>query len=134
MLKQLFGGLCGMASCLQRAAVADLLIGFASASFAATPTITSVTAQQRYPWNGKVDISYTVTGDIAAEAKQKALITSFKATATDKVANKTYTATKLSGDRALTAGTHKFVWDLGAEGLSFKSSNVVFMVSCETTN
>ena len=80
-------------------------------AFAATPTITSVTAQQRYPWNGKVDISYTVTGDIAAEAKQKAVLTSLKVTAQDKVANKTYTATKLSGDRALTAGTHKFVWD-----------------------
>lgn len=102
-------------------------------AFAATPTITGVTAQQRYPWNGKVDISYTVTGDIAAEAKQKALITSLKVTAQDKVANKTYTATKLSGDRALTAGTHKFVWDMNAEGLTFKSADVVFTVSCETT-
>ena len=100
---------------------------------AATPTITGVTAQQRYPWNGKVDISYTVTGDIAAEAKQKAVLTSLKVTAQDKVANTTYTATKLSGDRALTAGTHKFVWDMNAEGLTFKSSNVVFNVSCETT-
>ena len=100
---------------------------------AATPTITGVTAQQRYPWNGKVDISYTVTGDIAAEANQKALVTSLKVTANDKVANKTYTATKVSGDMALTAGTHKFVWDLDAEGLTFKSSNVVFTVSCETT-
>ena len=100
---------------------------------AATPTITGVTAQQRYPWNGKVDISYTVTGDIAAEAKQKAVLTSLKVTAQDKVANKTYTATKLSGDRALTAGTHKFVWDMNAEGLTFNSSNVVFNVSCETT-
>ena len=100
---------------------------------AATPTITGVTAQQRYPWNGKVDISYTVTGDIAAEAKQKAVLTSLKVTAQDKVVNKTYTATKLSGDRALTAGTHKFVWDMNAEGLTFKSSNVVFNVSCETT-
>lgn len=99
----------------------------------ATPTITGVTAQQRYPWNGKVDISYTVTGDIAAEAKQKALLTSLKVTATDKTANKTYTATKLSGDMALTAGTHKFVWDMNAEGLTFKSSNTVFNVSCETT-
>ena len=100
---------------------------------AATPMITGVTAQQRYPWNGKVDISYTVTGDIAAEAKQKAVLTSLKVTAQDKVANTTYTATKLSGDRALTAGTHKFVWDMNAEGLAFKSSNVVFKVSCELT-
>ncbi len=105
----------------------------ATGIFAAAPTITGVTAQQRYPWNGKVDISYTVTGDIAAEAKQKALITSLKVTAQDKVANKTYTATKLSGDRALTAGTHTFVWDMNEEGLMFKSSNVVFNVSCETT-
>ena len=100
---------------------------------AATPTITGVTAQQRYPWNGKVDISYTVTGDIAAEAKQRAVFTSFKVTAQDEVANKTDTATKLSGDRALTAGTHKFVWDMNAEGLTFKSTDVVFTVSCETT-
>ena len=103
-------------------------------AFAATPTITGVTAVQRYPWNGKVDISYTVTGDIAAEAKQQAVFTSLKVTAQDNVANKTYTATKLSGDMALTAGTHKFVWDMNAEGLTFKSDDVVFNVSCETTS
>ena len=100
---------------------------------AATPTITGVTAQQRYPWNGKVDISYTVTGDIAAEAKQRAVFTSLKVTAIDKVANTTNIATQLSGDTALTAGTHKFVWDMNAEGLTSKSSNVVFNVACETT-
>ena len=109
------------------------IMAMVAMSALAAPTITGVTAQQRYPWNGKVDISYTVTGDIAAEAKQRAVFTSFKVTAQDKVANKTYTATKLSGDRALTAGTHKFVWDMNAEGLTFKSSNVVFNVSCETT-
>ena len=118
---------------MNKALGTGLLTLIGVAAFAATPTITGVTAQQRYPWNGKVDISYTVTGDIAAEAKQRAVFTSFKVTAQDKVANKTYTATKLSGDTALTAGTHKFVWDMNAEGLTFKSSNVVFNVSCETT-
>ena len=118
---------------MNKALGTGLLTLIGVAAFAATPTITGVTAQQRYPWNGKVDISYTVTGDIAEEAKQKAVLTSLKVTAQDKVANTTYTATKLSGDRTLTAGTHKFVWDLDAEGLSFKSSNVVFKVSCETT-
>ena len=102
-------------------------------AFAADPTITNVSAQQRYPWNGKVDISYKVTGDIAAVAKERVQVASLKVTATDKVANKTYTATQLSGDRTLTAGTHSLVWDLDAEGLTFKSSNVVFKVSCETT-
>ena len=31
-------------------------------SFAAAPTITDVTAKQRYPWNGMVDITCTVSG------------------------------------------------------------------------
>ena len=103
------------------------------AADAATPTITGVTAQQRYPWNGKVDISYTVTGDIAADAKQSAMLTSLKVTATDRDAATTYTATTLSGDATLSAGIHSIVWDMDAQGLSFKSSNVVFNVSCETT-
>ena len=103
-------------------------------AFADMPTITGVTAQQRYPWNGKVDISYTVTGDIAAEAKQRAVFTSLKVTAIDMEANTTNIASQLSGDINLTVGTHSIVWDMGAEGLSFKSSNVVFKVSCEMTN
>ena len=101
----------------------------------ATPSITGVTAQQRYPWNGKVDISYTVSGDIAAycgdDCKTYGLIPSLKVTATDKVASTNYTATSLSGDTALTDGTHSIVWDLDAQGLSIKSTNVVFNVSCE---
>ena len=33
-----------------------------SEAFAATPEIHNVTAKQRYPWNGLVDIDFTVTG------------------------------------------------------------------------
>ena len=100
----------------------------------ATPTITSVTAQQRYPWNGKVDIAYTVTGDIAGMALTNGLITTLKVTATDTVANTSYTATSdaLSGSATLTEGNHAIVWDLDQQGVNLKSSNVVFNVSCET--
>ena len=59
---------------MKKALGTGLLTLIGVAAFAA-PTITGVTAQQRYPWNGKVDISYTVTGDIAAEAKQRAVFT-----------------------------------------------------------
>ena len=52
-------------------------------TFAAASAITDVTAQQRYPWNGKVDISYTVTGDIAAEAKQAGGFAWLKVSAVD---------------------------------------------------
>ena len=116
--------------------VALVAIVMANLAYADSPAITDVMAQQRYPWNGKVDILYTVTGDIAEEAKQRALLTSLKVTAIDRVANTTYTATQLSGDLSLEEGTHSIVWDMDAEefSLPFKSSNVVFTVSCETTS
>ena len=99
----------------------------------ANPAITGVTAQQRYPWNGKVDIAYTVSGSLAATTKEQALITSLKVTATDRETGTSYTATSLSGDTGLSDGTHSLVWDMDAQGLTLKSTNVVFTVSCETT-
>lgn len=35
---------------------------FGVAASAAAPKVTGVTAQQRYPWNGKVDIVVTLSG------------------------------------------------------------------------
>ena len=98
-----------------------ILASFVNVSSFATPSITSVTAQQWYPWNGKVDLSYTVSGDVASHCRNYGLIPSLKVTATDKVVNKTYTATKLEGDTELTDGTHRLVWDLDAQGLAIKS-------------
>ena len=112
--------------------VALVAIVMANFAYADSPTITDVTAQQRYPWNGKVDISYTVTGDITEEAKQRALLTSLKVTVVDRTANTTNIAPQLSGDLSLAEGTHALVWDMNAEGLTFKSTDVVFNVSCET--
>ena len=94
--------------------------------------IRNVTAKQRYPWNGKVDISYTIVGDFAAEAEQRGESALLKVAAIDKTANTTNIATKLSGDVSVTEGTHSFVWDMEADGLLFRSSNVVFKVCCET--
>lgn len=102
-------------------------------AFAATPTITGVTAQQRYPWNGKVDITYKVTGDIAGYVLTNGLAATLKVTASDKVANKSYTTT-LSGTSGLTTGNHKIVWDFNVKGIVLKSTNVVFTVSCETNH
>ena len=96
-------------------------------------TITNVAAQQCQPCNGKVDIAYTVTGDLDAAAKDRGLIPCLKVTATDRLSNRAYTASSLSGDIALTKGTHSLVWDMAADGLTFVSTAVVFSVSCETT-
>ena len=35
----------------------------------AAPYITNVVAKQRYPWNGKVDVSYEVVGDVTSEVE-----------------------------------------------------------------
>jgi len=45
-------------------AVMMAIAGMAVSADAAT--ITGATAKQRYPWNGKVDITYTLTGDVTA--------------------------------------------------------------------
>ncbi|MBR4172224.1 MAG: formylglycine-generating enzyme family protein [Kiritimatiellae bacterium] len=103
-----------------------LLVAFAIRALA-TPSITNVTAQQRYPWNGKVDISYTVSGDIPASAPSAML----KVTARDETSETSFVASSLTGDTTLTDGTHSLVWDMEAQGLAFISTNVIFSVSCE---
>lgn len=97
----------------------------------ATPSITDVVAQQRYPWNGKVDISYTVSGNVVASVPQD-MVDVLKVTATDILSNQTYVASSLSGDMALSDGIHNIVWDMGADNLGFVSTAVVFTVSCDT--
>lgn len=117
---------------LMFAACAVVTACAAGACAAGGAEIRNVTAKQRYPWNGKVDISYTIVGDVAAEAEQGGEVAVLKVAAIDKTANTTNMATKLSGDVSVTEGTHSFVWDMEADGLSFRSSNVVFKVCCET--
>ncbi len=93
-------------------------------------TITGVTAKQRYPWNGKVDITYTLTGDVTAglsSDRMPVLLLS----ATNCVAGTNYVADTrcVSGDTGTAEGVHHVVWDLNAQGLEFKSDDVVFTVA-----
>ena len=63
-------------------------------SASAAVTVENVTAKQRYPWNGKVDVSYTIVGD-AADLE---LIDSIKISAKDCDTGISYVATSLFGD------------------------------------
>ena len=95
--------------------------------------IRNVIAKQRYPWNGKVDIAYTVTGDLAAglpSDMNPVLLVS----ATNCEVGTSYAAsvTALSGDTGTAEGVHHVVWDLNAQGLEFKSDDVVFTVAYAT--
>ena len=42
--------------------IRSAFVSSAFVAFAATPTVSNVTAKQRYPWNGMVDITCTVSG------------------------------------------------------------------------
>lgn len=88
----------------------------ASTALAVDPAI-SVSIRQRYPWNGLVDLHFTITGE---EGSQYA--TSF--TAKDMVGNTNITmATVRKADgmaanvanEQLLPGTYKWVWDAAAD-------------------
>ena len=83
-------------------------------------TVSDVKVFSGYPWK-EVVVGYTITGT----AVETDII---KLTATDKSANKTYTAQSLT-DAVLTKGRHVLRWNAAAEGAKFSSANVVFSVS-----
>ena len=102
----------------------------ALASCFATPEIRNVTAKQRFPWNGKVDITYEVVGDVA-EGLPTWNVPRLLVVATNRVVGTSYMAAvnALSGDAGTAEGMHHVVWDLNAQGIEFKSDNVVFIVA-----
>ena len=90
------------------------------AAFAATPTISNVKAQQRYPWNGLVDIDYTITGDTTG------LNLSFSAR--DAETGATYTPKTFLSTPSSGAGTNRATWNPKADGYSIVSTNIVVTV------
>ena len=105
-------------------------------AYAAAPVITDVHAQQRYPWNGKVDIKYTISGDVAATMSANGLsLPTIVVTATDKKTSIAYVATAaaVTGDTGITEGTHRITWDMALDGYTFKSDEVTFKVAIAGT-
>lgn len=86
--------------------------------------VKNVTAVQRWPWNGKVDVRFEVVGELPENAM-------LSVRAEDGVSGNTYTASAnaLSGDTGRAAGVHHVVWDLDAQGVNLQSTNVVFTTS-----
>ena len=94
------------------------------------PRIRNVTAKQRYPWNGKVDITFEVVGDVTAGLPEWNM-PHLAVTAQDRVTGVKYEASKeaLSCDTGSAEGAHHIVWDLDKQGLEIKSDDVVFSVA-----
>ena len=95
-----------------------------------TAEIRNVVASQRNPWNGKVDITFEVEGNVAAGFSPNALPV-IRVSAEDRVAGTNYVAVAdaLIGDVGTEAGTHHVIWDLDVQGLEFESDAVVFTVT-----
>ena len=98
----------------------------AAMAFAAAPTVTINKVQQRYPWNGMVDIDYTITGD-ATGCKIEIGVE-------DKESGNKYLPTKFLSVLPVAAGKHRVTWSTEAEGVTIVSTNVSVTVSLVNTD
>ena len=93
----------------------------AFAAIAANPIVSDVTAKQRYPWNGMVDIDYTITGDATGMLLEVSV--------EDVQNGKTYTPTKFLSALPVSEGRHRITWSTEAEGVTIVSTNVAVTLS-----
>ena len=111
-------------------AVKGLFAAVAAVVLAATPlvgrsvTIDVMKFQQRYPWNGLVDIDYTITRSDGESALDPA-----KHSVRISVVNCENAVTNIAhvfrqGVLPVSDGAHRVTWDANAEGVNFKSQNV----------
>lgn len=100
--------------------IIGIVSGMAIQVVAATPTVSDVVARQRYPWNGMVDIDYTITGDASGCVAE--------ITVEDRQGGKTYTPTKFLSVLPTTEGRHRVTWSTEAEGVTIISTNVAVTV------
>lgn len=117
----------GWKSWFRMAAAMLALAGGLWAQGAGAAEVKNVTAAFLWPWTNAVGISFEAEGTLPTNA-------GLVVTATDRTKNVTYYAATnmLSGDTGTAAGKHQVVWDLGKQGVSIQSTNVVFSVTYTT--
>ena len=115
-----------------KALCAALVMGLGLTAFSATPTVTSVTAQQRYPWNGLVDIAVTFNGAESDVAKANC---TFAATnSATKTALAIAHVTPQGNDTGSgTTWTRRFIWDTNADLGEVKIEDVELVVDVDTS-
>ena len=112
-------------SCLFAAALAAVNL------LAAEPVATSVTARQRYPWNGKVDIVVTFSGASNDVAKAGCVFAATNSTTKAALAMAHVTdAGTISGSGS--TWTRRYVWDAAADLGEVKIADVVLVAEATT--
>ena len=90
----------------------------------ADPSVTLNRVQQRYPWNGCVDIDYSVAGVTVPED----YVLRFKVSWTDETGEHIAVATNFLDyadcDLPLSDGTHRVTWDTATDGAAFRAKGV----------
>ena len=95
----------------------------AAACFADAVTVTGVSACQRWPWNGLVDVDFNIGGSSVADLF-KVEVTAVYANGTKKLSARTYLDEPIVGP-----GTHRITWDLGADCPEFKADDLQVAVT-----
>ena len=95
----------------------------AAACLADAVTVTGVSACQRWPWNGLVDVDFNIGGSSVADLF-KVEVTAVYANGAKKLSARTYLDEPLVGP-----GTHRITWDLGADCPGFKADDLQVAVT-----
>lgn len=99
--------------------------------FATTPIVTSVSAQQRYPWNGLVDIIVTIDG--VASDVAKANCTFCATNSAMQTALPVVHVTRMGADSgSAKVWTRRFLWDSNADVGEVKIDDVELIVEIES--
>ena len=124
---------------VRQIAFAALVAGFVPAAQAISITLDRV--QQRYPWNGLVDIDYTIAsgGEQIDPAWDRVRITVINKAVSPVVSNVALRVDARNGFAGygplpMTEGAHRVTWDATADGIAYVSDKVsveVSIVRCE---
>ena len=90
-------------------------------SHADTESVSGVTAKQRWPWNGIVDVDFTLAGKAGENYRVEVTATSAK--------SGTFYAKTYLTEPVVSAGNNRVSWDFGRDYPNVKEDDVVFTVS-----
>ncbi len=100
-----------------------MAVALSALAVSAEISITDVTARQRWPWNGLVDIDFTISG--AAVGEVFAIdVDATAASGATSLSAKTYAVEPVAG-----AGANRIVWDLGADYPNFRANDLRISVT-----
>lgn len=103
---------------------AVVLAAMAAEAAFATPQLTIDRVQQRYPWNGLVDVDYTISGmTMPADHLLRVKFSYPTAETTETVIASNFLEYAFC-DLPTENGTHRITWDSAADGAFFHATNV----------